>query len=268
MRGYHHWTRAECLSSARAFSFLAEWKRCDPNAYMAANYHGWKEVGVHLKRGPSSVRYCVYCLVYPDGLYIGMTRDLKVRLSCHRRLRGGFRAITLSTDLSVDEAASLETTLIKVLAPKYNKRGGGSVGSFVRRHTLEACKREALKYNTRSIWKNHGSKTYKAAQHNRWLPLCCGHMKTLRKVRTFEECLASRRCYPTQNSWKYGDTKSYGYANVHGWLWKIAWVTRHRSHCILGCGVAIVPARQVIHVPPSTTTPAMPNRKVGFELTH
>ena len=47
--------------------------------------------------------------------------------------------------------------------------------------TLDFCKRDALKYETRSAWRNASASAYQKAFSNGWLDMCCTHMKVLRK---------------------------------------------------------------------------------------
>jgi hypothetical protein len=217
------WTYEKCLESCRPFKTFAEWRAHEPNANQAADYHGWisrLKIESGLLRGPSSTLFCVYLLVRDNGdFYVGITRNLKIRLCSHRRRFGGFTALVLADNLTPNLACAYEEKLVEVLKPALNRRiGGSSVGPFVCKYTLADCRRSARKFKTRSAWILGDNRLYRVARYHGWIDLCCGHMEVKRQERTFDKCLASRKQYSTRGEWKRGDPKSYGYANVYGWL--------------------------------------------------
>lgn len=86
--------------------------------------------------------------------------------------------------------------------------------------TLERCKADALQYQSRNQWRLN-SRGYNAAQHNKWLDLCCGHMNEGRKPNgywTLELCKADAKQHTTRMSWSKSGGGGYTAARRSLWL--------------------------------------------------
>ena len=86
--------------------------------------------------------------------------------------------------------------------------------------TLETCKKDALKYKSKSEWQDKSKGAYWAACTNKWLNECCNHMKRPKHWRltwTLELCKADALKYKTRTEWQ---KKSSGYkaARKNNWL--------------------------------------------------
>ena len=87
--------------------------------------------------------------------------------------------------------------------------------------TYERCKKEALKYESRSAWKKCSGSSYSASYRRGWIDSCTAHMKNAgitRIVWTLKLCKEKALEYPTRTSWKKGHRSSYSAAQRLGVL--------------------------------------------------
>ena len=80
-----------------------------------------------------------------------------------------------------------------------------------------SCKKEALKYSTRTEWHKHSQSSYQAARIHGWLENCCSHMKIYGKKHTLEECKNDALKYNSRGSWYKNSKIFYSYAHKNGW---------------------------------------------------
>lgn len=80
-------------------------------------------------------------------------------------------------------------------------------------NNLEACLKEALKYETIGAWSRDGrSSSHKAALANpKWYKICTAHMKVPNN-RTDAYILKKALTYKTRSKWKLGDPDTYNKA--------------------------------------------------------
>lgn len=87
------------------------------------------------------------------------------------------------------------------------------------RWSLELCKKEALKYKTRSEWKTSNNRSYDAARSNGWIKECTEHMNTILHKFSKKEILLSARKYKNRSEWKKATYPGIiKYASTRGWL--------------------------------------------------
>jgi len=87
--------------------------------------------------------------------------------------------------------------------------------------TLEKCKEDALKYNTRYSWQKAPKSGYHKAKTNKWLDECCKHMVSINKPEwTLEACKKEALKYTIKSMWKKKSSASYARALKNGWLEK------------------------------------------------
>jgi hypothetical protein len=87
--------------------------------------------------------------------------------------------------------------------------------------TLELCKAEALKYKTRTEWKNNSKSSYQSARKNGWLDECTEHM-VIRMIKpsgywTLELCKTEALKCATRTEWVKNCSGSYTVARKNGW---------------------------------------------------
>lgn len=83
--------------------------------------------------------------------------------------------------------------------------------------TLELCRLDALKYNTRSEWQMNSVGAYAAAHRSGWLDECSSHMKENNKW-TSELCKLDALKYDTRNKWRKNSSSAYTTAHKNKWL--------------------------------------------------
>lgn len=87
--------------------------------------------------------------------------------------------------------------------------------------TLENCKIDALKYNSKSEWENANASAYNAARKRKWLKECCQHMIEIRKpigYWTLKRCKEEALKYDMISMWQKHSSASFYAANYNGWL--------------------------------------------------
>ncbi len=85
--------------------------------------------------------------------------------------------------------------------------------------TLESCKKEALKYITKTEWAKKSSGSYDTAWSNNWIDLCSTHMNILWKKKwTLELCKEDALKYTTKIEWSKKSRKAYDAAHSHKWI--------------------------------------------------
>ena len=87
---------------------------------------------------------------------------------------------------------------------------------------LEACKKDALKFDRRIDWQKNANVGYQAAVRNGWVDICCGHMPihtTLpRGTWTFQACKKDAKRFKTRIEWFRGSRSAYSIASKNRWL--------------------------------------------------
>lgn len=86
-----------------------------------------------------------------------------------------------------------------------------------RKWDLESCKKESLKFGSRTGWAKGSESSYKAALKNEWMKACCKHMKK-RNSWNKKSCAKEARKYKTRSSFNKGSYGAYKAALVNGWL--------------------------------------------------
>jgi len=85
--------------------------------------------------------------------------------------------------------------------------------------TLKQCKLDALKYETRHAWQKAKNTGYWAAKNNKWIDICCKHMKPVNGPRwTLDTCKAVALKYKTKSEWKKNSSASCEAARKNGWF--------------------------------------------------
>jgi hypothetical protein len=87
--------------------------------------------------------------------------------------------------------------------------------------TLEMCKKDALRFNSRKEWKKSPKSGYMQAWRKNWLEECCSHMQGLIKPRgywTLERCKEDALKFAVRSEWKRNSSSGHSIARANGWL--------------------------------------------------
>ena len=125
----------------------------------------------------------------------------KTRKEFHKGSSGAYKSSRINGWL--DEICS---HMIEILKPKNY-------------WTLKNCKKESLKYKTRSEFQKSSSSAYKSSRINGWLDEICGHMEGTYGHWTIKEnCLQESLKYKTRTEFKKGSNTAYESSRRNGWL--------------------------------------------------
>lgn len=86
--------------------------------------------------------------------------------------------------------------------------------------TYEACKEEALKYESRIKFSKSNGSAYNSARKNGWLDNICSHMEFIQLPKNFwnkDRCLEEALKYKTREEFKKGSSKAYHVAIRREW---------------------------------------------------
>lgn len=147
-----------CKAIARKYKTRSEWQQGDSGSYTKAHKKGWKEE-------------CCKHMERPIRKTLGYWTFDKVKESA---LRYNTKREWYKHDTQAYNVASRNNWLegcydhMNINIRKKNSKGYWS---------LERCKEESLKYNTKSEWKEYSKTSYNKAYANNWFGYCCTHMK-------------------------------------------------------------------------------------------
>ncbi|PSV00640.1 hypothetical protein [Photobacterium kishitanii] len=121
--------------------------------------------------------------------------------------------LSLLSTYEKQSVSSLDFGISNRNAPNILKRDTNqSIESVV-----EFCKKRALRYTSRSDWRNIESCSYKRASELGILDECCNHMNTPKNKKTKEACITSARKCTTIAQWKKNYSYDYFLAHKKGW---------------------------------------------------
>jgi hypothetical protein len=108
--------------------------------------------------------------------------------------------------------------MINELCLLFNWKWNNNINPF-NYWTKEKCKIDAIKYNSKSKWKDQSGSAYNSARKNGWLEECCKHMPELKKPNwSFESCLKNALKYNYKAEWRNKSNSAYNVAYKNGWL--------------------------------------------------
>ena len=88
--------------------------------------------------------------------------------------------------------------------------------------TIEECKKDALKYDTRKKFAVNSTKIYQISRKNGWLDIVCSHMLELVKPKgfwnIFENCKTEALKHNTRNDFSIKSNRAYKMSLKYGWL--------------------------------------------------
>ena len=195
-RGY--WTLERLQADALRFQTRGAWQKGSPTAYQAANKRGLLgDCCGHMVEGKK-----------PDGHW---TID-RLRADA---LRFETKSAWAEGSPSAYRAARIKGFFEACCAHMVGPRK--PVGYW----TLERCKEDALRFETKSAWTAGSPAVYSAAHKQGFLEECFGHMIELQKPHgywTLERCKEDALRFETRSDWQKGSRGAYQAAHAKGLL--------------------------------------------------
>lgn len=87
--------------------------------------------------------------------------------------------------------------------------------------TFEKCMEEALKFVNKTDWGKKSPSSYAIAGRNKWIDMCCVHMKLIRypdNYWTLKKCKEDAYNFKTRTEWANKKNSGYGKAKAMGWI--------------------------------------------------
>jgi hypothetical protein len=236
-KGY--WTLELCREEALKYKNNKEFKIGSNGALQAAHNNGWiNEINGHFTLLGNKTKRFIYAYEFPNNhVYVGLTYSFEERNRGHNTrgtvfdyiqetgLEPIFRELLLEP-VSVEEAKILEEFHLQSYIDKgwfkLNRAKTGAIGGSNLKWTYEACKSEALKYNTRKEFNKENETAYRVSNKNGWSEEICAHMVKvneafghwLNKENVIQEALK----YTTKNEFTKGSSGAYSACLRYGWL--------------------------------------------------
>lgn len=182
-----------CLEAATECETKREFSKRFATAHKYVCQNKWQDIV--FARFPvlaNNTKRCVYVFEFEDhSAYIGLTYDDKRRLKDH--LNDPYSAVyqhIKSTESSYFFAIVVDYTDYKIASRKegeilgqyardgwkiLNRIATGALGGNIVKHTKEACRAIALKYNVKQEFREKEPKVYMAICRNHWIEELCSH---------------------------------------------------------------------------------------------
>lgn len=189
-----YWTLERCKSDALKYTYRNQWRERSEGAYASARKHGWLNLCcAHMKT-------------------IQKTRTFE---EC-KKIAKTFNS---KKQWRESDARSYEYSIRKGWLPLFSHlKSEKTPVSF---WTLEKCKKDALKHESKTQWARSNSASYKASLKNDWMDKCCSHMpdpNLSRRKWTLEKCKKDALKHKSKNQWRIAKKSGYHAALTHGWL--------------------------------------------------
>jgi hypothetical protein len=193
-----YWTLERCKASALQFQSKSQWDKHARGAFEAARARGW--LGICCAHMPEYVQSAKWTL---------------------ERMRPIAAAYRSRTHFEKERPYLKRVCDEKGFTEQLFPRLGPDTGNVLK-WTLEACKAEALKYQTLSQWEEGHRQSHKVATKKGWREQCCAHMsKVMVKpgdLWTLERCQESALRFQTRTDWSKGERAAYMAALKNGWV--------------------------------------------------
>lgn len=249
-RGY--WTKERCIEDALLYNTKSEWENMSGSAYNKARVNNWlDECCGHMttKYKPSGYWTKERCIEeasrysspreWEKGSYgsydkavsqkwtteihetLGWTSKTKLKwtkTSCLSDASNYFSPKEWSNESPSAYVVALRSQWTNEIYKqlKWKVTRGGQV-----KNTLEVCKNEALKYNSKKEWETNHNSTYQSASRNNWLQECCSYMingNTEKGYWTKERCIEDAIKYDARWTWGQNSSGAYTAARKNKWM--------------------------------------------------
>ena len=238
------WTLEVCKADALKYNTRNDWQKAPKSGYKSAARHGWiEECCDHMNHGALkwTLDTCkADALKYerrkkwqkaPKSGYDAAQQKGWLEECCAHMIDGNLALIKWTLEACKADALEYETKVEWIKTPKSGysaaaKNGwieeccahmvNGYVGP--KKWPLEACKADALKYNTKIEWLKAPKSGYQAAVRNDWIEECCDHMTVLQINWTIEACKSDALKHETRTEWQKAPKSGYQAAVRNDWI--------------------------------------------------
>ena len=200
-KGY--WTLEKCKKEALKYQTRTEWEKNSKKSYRFASKNSWiDECSKHMTRKLRTIN--------------GITKIFWSFEKCKEE------ALKYQTKTEWAKKSDISYRVAKK-NNWFNECSAHMIGANVPMEywTLEKCKEDALKYQTKTKWANNSSGSYNAAKKNDWFNECSAHMVEIRLPMgywTLERCKEEALKYQTRSKWQRNHNKTYDTASKKKWL--------------------------------------------------
>jgi predicted GIY-YIG superfamily endonuclease len=234
-----YWTKERCVEEALKYKKRSEFHKKSQGAYFSARKNGWlDEICLHMGVFGNILMRCIYVFEFSDNYaYVGLTRHLKSRYNEHIKNIDGVvykhmeetglkpKYIQLTDFMDEKEASIKEGEWEKIYKSNgwiiLNIAKTGTLGGCYLKWNYKSCKKEALKYQTRSEFQKNSNGAYCSARKNGWLDEVCKDMIEDKKPNgywTKEKCTEEASKYNSRTSFSDNCVSAYGVSRKNNWL--------------------------------------------------
>lgn len=222
-----------CEKIAIKYKHKIDFIKGNRNVYIYCYRHGYLyDVCKHMIKKNNNQKRLIYRFIFPDNYcYVGLTYDFEKRKNDHIKHdknspvyihieKTGYNPkYEILTELvDVNEAIRLENYWMrKSIKDGYlllNRSKHNSIGGNYVKWTYDKCKKEALKYKSKSLLKKNNISVYNKIIKNKWMELC-EHMKrpeNYNKKWTYDKCKEIALKYKTKKDFSEQDNGAYQYS--------------------------------------------------------
>jgi predicted GIY-YIG superfamily endonuclease len=234
-----YWTFDTCKEEALKYNSRGEFKKKSMGCWDKSRKKGWlNSICTHMITIGNRYKKCIYVYEFSDNYaYVGLTYNINKRNGEHLSENDSpvFKHIQetnltpilkqLTEYIDVEESIKLEETYLQ----EYKNNGWdilniaktGSIGGGIIKWNYDNCFEEALKYESRSDFKNGSIGAYESCLRNDWINIVCSHMISKQKQSgywTFETCKEEALKYDSKSEFRKSASNCWNISRINMWL--------------------------------------------------
>ncbi len=244
------WTYEKCQEEALKYMSKSEFQKKEAGAYTSAWKNGWLNdfcshmVELHKPNGYWTYEKCQEeAFKYKtksefekgsNSAYIISLRNGWIYKICNHMIDGKKPNGYWTKEKCYEEALNYQTkTMFSIKSPTAygiimkNNWEDSCLHMLEKRKinnywTKEKCHEEALKYDTRSVFKTESTSAYSISCNNKWLDEICSHMIEIKKPNGYwnnkQKCKEESLKYKTKTEFQKKSKSAYKYSVKNKWL--------------------------------------------------
>jgi ribosome-associated toxin RatA of RatAB toxin-antitoxin module len=239
LKGY--WTFEHCKEETLKYKTKNEFNINSKGAYIKALKNKWLDkICSHMEILGSKYKRCIYSYEFPNNyVYVGLTFNINKRQSNRDSdntdgvtrfiEKTGLKPVRkqLTEYIDVNDAVIMENYYLNFYKNNgwniLNKNKTGGIGSSKEtKWDFNTVKNEALKYKTRTEFKEKSGGAYYAAIKNKWLDEVSSHMiifsKPMNYWKSINSCKEEALKYNSKQNFYKNARGAYESSRKHGWL--------------------------------------------------